>query len=290
MLVETHAVHEEGELAGLTTYRMYVTTPNPTDVFSAMWGDSDTPLLITTSTSFYQHPLGSPLGHNISPLAFEVLPELEFDSWLTVGLDGPAGPNDQAPSPIGDVESGWLSNFEAGGDVVLNDETGGALYVVNDPSENIVSGDDLRILVGQFTTDGELSGQVNFQMFNMGMATDDVDISIPFMGVGQVDSTSEIVCGCTDDTACNYNMDATNDDGSCEFVSCLGCIDPVACNFMEEATQDDGSCEYETCAGCTDPLACNFDARPPPLTSVAFCLMGTASLAQGKPTEPGLSS
>ena len=259
LLVESHMVHEEGELAGLTTYRMYVTTPNPTDVFSAMWGDSDTPLLITTSTSFYQHPLGSSLGHNISPLAFEVLPELEYDSWLTVGLDGPAGPNDQAPSPIGDSESGWLSNFEAGGDVVLNDETGGALYVVNDPSENIVSGDDLRILVGQFTTDGELSGQVNFQMFNMGMATDDADISIPFTGVGQVDSASEIVCGCTDIAACNYDMDATNDDGSCEYVSCLGCIDPVACNFQEDATQDDGSCEYETCAGCTDPAACNFD-------------------------------
>ena len=59
LLGESHMVHEEGESAGLTTYRMYVTTPNPTDVFSAMWGDSDTPLLITTSTSFYQHPLGS---------------------------------------------------------------------------------------------------------------------------------------------------------------------------------------------------------------------------------------
>ena len=260
LLVESHVVHEEGELAGLTTYRMYVTTPNPTDVFSAMWGDSDTPLLITTSTSFYQHPLGSSLGHNISPLAFEVMPELEYDSWLTVGLDGPAGPNDQAPSPIGDSDSGWLSNFEAGGNVVLNDETGGALYVVNDPSDNIVSGDDLRILVGQFTTDGELSGQVNFQMFNMGMATDDVDISIPFMGVGQVDSASEIVCGCTDDTACNYNMEATNDDGSCEFVSCLGCIDPTACNFQADATQDDGSCEFVSCLGCIDPMACNFQA------------------------------
>ena len=33
--------------------------------------------------------------------------------------------------------------------------------------------------MGQFTTDGELSGQVNFQMFNMGMATDDADINIP---------------------------------------------------------------------------------------------------------------
>ena len=271
LLVESHVVHEEGELSGLTTYRMYVTTPNPTDVFSAMWGDSDTPLLITTSTSFYQHPLGSSLGHNISPLAFEVLPELEYDSWLTVGLDGPAGPNDQAPSPIGDSESGWLSNFEAGGNVVLNDETGGALYVVNDPSDNIVSGDDLRILVGQFTTDGELSGQVNFHMFNMGMATDNVDISIPFTGLGPVGSTSDFVCGCSDLAACNYNATATFDDGSCDFDTCVGCTYPGACNFSAEATEDDGSCDFSCLlTGCTDPNAVNH--FPAALSDDGSCL------------------
>ena len=91
------AVHEDGELAGLTTYRMY--DHQPTDVFSAMWGDSDTPLLITTSTSFYQHPLGSPLVCTLS---------IDVRGLARVGVrqlvDGGPGrfrwPNDQAPSPV----------------------------------------------------------------------------------------------------------------------------------------------------------------------------------------------
>lgn len=262
LLVETYAIHEEGELAGLTTYRIYVSTPNPTDVFSAMWGDSDTPLIISTSTSFYQHPFGFPLAHSISPEIIDVWPELEYDSWLTVGLDGPAGPNDQAPSTIGEAVSGWLSNFEAGGDVVLNDEIGGALYVVNDASENIVSGDDLRILVGQFTTDGELSGQLNFQMFNMGVATENSEISIPFTGVGLVDSTSEIVCGCTDEMACNYDDEATLDtgcilpDGNCE--SCSGETDGTGVVVVSDA-DGDGVCDENEVFGCTDAQASNFN-------------------------------
>ncbi|MDE0978624.1 MAG: M43 family zinc metalloprotease [Flavobacteriales bacterium] len=48
-------------------------------------------------------------------------------------------------------------------------------------------------------------------------------------------------CGCTDSTACNYDSDATEDDGSCDF-SCQGCTDAEACNYDVDATVDDGSC------------------------------------------------
>jgi uncharacterized surface protein with fasciclin (FAS1) repeats len=74
------------------------------------------------------------------------------------------------------------------------------------------------------------------------------------------------VYGCTDELACNYNMDATSDDGSCEYPeeyydcegNCLndadgdgvcdeleipGCTNVDACNYDEDATDDDGSCE-----------------------------------------------
>ena len=48
-------------------------------------------------------------------------------------------------------------------------------------------------------------------------------------------------CGCTDATACNYDPNALNDDGTCDF-SCYGCTDPTACNYDPTATIDDGSC------------------------------------------------
>ena len=61
--------------------------------------------------------------------------------------------------------------------------------------------------------------------------------------------------GCTDPSACNYNPDAIQDDGSCGVVdecgvcagggqSCTGCTDPTACNFFEDALFDDGSCVF----------------------------------------------
>jgi len=33
--------------------------------------------------------------------------------------------------------------------------------------------------------------------------------------------------GCTDAAACNYNPQATTDDGSCDFVSCSGIPSPM---------------------------------------------------------------
>ena len=70
---------------------------------------------------------------------------------------------------------------------------------------------------------------------------------------------TEEILGCTNPTACNYNDEATADDGSCDFNSCGGCTDEEACNYDSEATFDNGTCNYTECAGCTDPSACNYD-------------------------------
>jgi len=48
--------------------------------------------------------------------------------------------------------------------------------------------------------------------------------------------------GCTDPTACNYDPQATIDDGTCSGTCIDGCTDPTACNFNPDATEDDGSC------------------------------------------------
>ena len=55
--------------------------------------------------------------------------------------------------------------------------------------------------------------------------------------------------------ALNYDENAIDDDGSCEYV---GCTDENASNFNPNiiVIEDDGSCEYE---GCTDPDYLEFD-------------------------------
>ncbi|MCB0760215.1 MAG: hypothetical protein KDC12_01740 [Flavobacteriales bacterium] len=83
---------------------------------------------------------------------------------------------------------------------------------------------------------------------------------LSFTGVGP---------GCTDPTACNFDLYATTNDGSCEYPDACnicggsgtmaGCTDGQACNYDSLANCDDGSCEYTSCAGCTDANACSYD-------------------------------
>lgn len=56
-------------------------------------------------------------------------------------------------------------------------------------------------------------------------------------------SLSDEVAGCTEPTACNYNPDATCEDGSCNYY-CGGCTDIEALNYDPLALYDDGSCFY----------------------------------------------
>ena len=98
------------------------------------------------------------------------------------------------------------------------------------------------------------------------------------------------VAGCTDDSACNYNADATDDDGSClELDECGVCggdgIADGACdcdgngpaagydcdgNCLNDA-DGDGTCdEFE--AGCTDDSACNYNADATTTTTMALML------------------
>ena len=106
----------------------------------------------------------------------------------------------------------------------------------------------------------EVSGCMNSMACNYSMIATDDDGScdVPLAGCEEcVDGASaaidtdgdgvadcDEVLGCTDDMACNYDEAATDDDNSCEYLSCAGCTDSVALNYDEMATIDDGSCEY----------------------------------------------
>ena len=86
------------------------------------------------------------------------------------------------------------------------------------------------------------------------------------------------------ESACNYNSEATFDNGSCYYAvteyadcdgSCIsdadgdgvcdelevpGCTNPDAINFDVSATDENGSCLVPTSMGCTYSIATNYDA------------------------------
>ena len=64
--------------------------------------------------------------------------------------------------------------------------------------------------------------------------------------------------GCTDQLACNYDIDATEEDGSCEYLDgiCESCVEGV---IIDNDLDNDGICDEDEIAGCTDQLACNYN-------------------------------
>ena len=199
-------------------------------------------------------------------------------------------------------DNAWFTNFDPGGglpggNIAIDDGIGGAWYALNGDA-NGVAGADLRVLAGQFTTTGDITGQVYVQVFIDG------DGGNEFRDTFYIGVTS----GCSEETACNYDSAATVDDGSCTYpeatnLDCdgnclndadtdgicdedeiLGCTDDAACNYDATATDNDGSCTFpaadnldcdgnclndadtdgicdeDEVPGCTDDAACNYSA------------------------------
>ena len=72
-----------------------------------------------------------------------------------------------------------------------------------------------------------------------------------------VDGVCETCSGETDGTGTIVDNDSNN-DGICDSNVTPGCQDESACNYDSSANQDDGSCTYP---GCMNSGACNFDTN-----------------------------
>lgn len=92
---------------------------------------------------------------------------------------------------------------------------------------------------------GQFPGEIGWQLVTSTGTT----LAQGNTAAGEVGFTiGSAVCGCTDNTACNFDPAATDNDGSCEFTSCAGCTDNTACNFDPNATiADPAQCCYGEC-------------------------------------------
>jgi chitinase len=132
-------------------------------------------------------------------------------------------------------------------DVTLNYPTPGALVHY-----------DCAIWTNQWWANpGEIPGENAVWSF-VSECTESVDCS---------DCPDGEILGCMDAGACNYDVDATCDNGSCLYLdvcgicggtSTIGCDDPSALNYDPNADCSDGSCIYE---GCTYSTACNYNVQ-----------------------------
>lgn len=272
----------------LTTYRFYVNMVNPTDRMSAVFGNNETPLEINAPAGAFNSPFNASWNASgINPAFLATVPDLASDTYATIGLDGPASTSgmDGASDPsVAEDENQLITPFFLTPDAtsLLSNTVTGASYFILNTASNGLPDDDMRVLILQVTTAGGISGTMNVQVFPEGIGANQQLVVWEFDGAGVYGGDD--LAGCTVDVACNYNPEATVDDGSCDFESCLsfGCTDEGACNFDIDAQFDDGSCTYANfpldcqgaCVndadadgicdefelpGCTDSNACNFN-------------------------------
>jgi len=269
----------------LNVYRLYVNTLDAADALSAVYSNAQEPLVLNVPEGIYNHPQGSWNAAGVNPGMFQDFPDLVDDSYVTIGLDGPAAPLDGNYQDVSQLDLGnVLTPFftENGGTSLVSDTDPGISWYVLAGAENALPDANGQILIAQIATTGSISGTVNYQVFPEGNQDASSFVSVSFDGVGTFGQN--YFCGCMETNACNFDPEANFDDGSCEYESCIGCMDMDACNFDETATLDDGtSCVYavegydcdgnclgadvnmnmicdEEETGCTDMTACNFDA------------------------------
>ncbi len=233
-----------------TTYRFYVEMINPTDRVSAVFGHNGLPLTISAPAGVFNSEYNvSWSASGLNPVFFPAFPDMAADSYITVGLDGPASSSGLEgtadPSLVEDVAQPLSPFFVDNGSTSLeiNTVVGAAVYVLNTASNGLAD-ENMRVLIMQITTEGSLSGTLNYQIFPLGIGTDAIDVTSDFSeGVGYA-------CGCTDSNAINYDPEAEYDDGSC-ILEIMGCTDSLACNYDAEANSDDGSCAvHDECGVC----------------------------------------
>ena len=148
---------------GSTTYRFYVVLNDPTDRVSAVYGNNDAGLLVNTPAGVFNSGFNASWNASgINPAFIAVFPELADDTYATIGLEGPASSSGLVgaadPSIVEDADQPITPYFLTPGATDLESTTliGSSWYVLNTASNGLPQGADLRVLIMQVTTAGDI--------------------------------------------------------------------------------------------------------------------------------------
>ncbi len=277
--------YDDMGIAGTYTGEIYALMPPGTIQLKAVLGTSDIALSFSTYSSLYQAPTGSwepsALQHTVDIDGVTYTDAmLRADSWFTIGGTYNDG---LLVTPIGflgdTIES--VDNFSFGlGTIAAGDTIGwrieiGALQGVPiDACEQLQyrPGCIRAVRVAQVTLPMDsgfvFEAGIQYRVTAAGervvddSVTDEGSLEVGGGGAGDdaedyTDGDTYQNFGCTDSGACNYDAEATDDNGTCEILTCAGCTYNEADNYDETSTRDDGTCVFTGGSSCPTDLDAN---------------------------------
>lgn len=183
--VTTEPAHQPG----LTKYLISVKLPEG-DRVSSVYGTNVHPLTVRAPKGVYNSPYnGSWSASGMNPKFFEIMPDMADDTFATIGLStaakmsGMEGAED--PTMVQDPGSPWDVFFTESGETNLDiaTHTGGAYFVLRTAANG--AGQDGQVFLMQVTTEGDLSGAINLQLFPASGEYDQVRYRFEFKGEGE---------------------------------------------------------------------------------------------------------
>lgn len=182
-------ITEPAHQPGLTKYLISVKVPEG-DRVSSVYGTNVHPLTVRAPKGVFNSPYnGSWSASGMNPKFFEIMPDMADDTYATIGLStaakmsGIEGAED--PTMVQDPGSPWDVFFTESGetDLDISTHTGGAYFVLRTAANG--AGQNGRVFLMQVTTEGDLSGAINLQLFPASSDYDQVRYRFEFNGKGE---------------------------------------------------------------------------------------------------------
>lgn len=313
VFIETYYVSDANDASDITgggveegsiTYRIYVDLL-PGSQLVEIFGDTDHPIEIMSTDTFYNNPEASTFGNEIPKIAYESN-TVALDSYLTLGQTGFQGTKkffglpkwqDDDGSFIGGLNNDGGSEMIDGGLLINADPIAGIPLTTSDGMDtlnnniinwfnfgvyDLISGEDSSMF-------GHLVKHTEFVSNNFTLRNSGVQGVIPDSNhvlIAQLTTKGELhfklnikvkeISG-TDTTVMTYlgtnQLTAENQifNPYLIYPQTCGCTDPL---FVEYSPlfvcQEEGACITPHVSGCTDTLACNYDPSAT-LNIVSLC-------------------
>ena len=186
---QLEVVRTEARQPGLVRYEIHALLPD-SDRVSAVYGTDTHPLELRAPKGVFNSPYnGSWSSSGMNPKFFELMPDMQDDTYATIGLRTSAKLSGvmraEDPTMVQDPSEPWDDFFTVNGETSLEvaTHTGGSWFVLRTAANGAPI--DGKVMLAQVTTSGNVSGAMNLQIFPAEPEIEQFRVRFEFEGTGK---------------------------------------------------------------------------------------------------------